>query len=473
MSQPTLDWEKIIEWDKKYIWHMVYTAQEYKPFPIAKTEGHYIIDAQGNKILDFMSQLICVNVGQRHPKVIQAIKNALDEFGYVDEVFVTKYKSELAKIIMEDILGSENWPGKCRFLTTGSEATEKALQVVKLYTDRPNIVARDYSYHGWTEGASNVTRTRRARTILTRGDGKTREMPGKDKGGYFFIPAAHCYRCPIGHTYPECKDKSGKISCILAAEFMLKELGPETVAGIIVEGVPGVGSYVPPDEYLPQLRKITQDMNVPLILDEVMSGFGRTGKWFAYQHWGIEPDIVTVAKGISSSQIPCSGLIISKKIGNFLDEWRDMVVSTFAAHPISVAAALANIKVIMEEKLVENAAKMGEYLLNGLRRLQEKHKCVGNVSGIGLFAQVELVKNRETKEVWFKGDRHDTWPIEDLTKVPVNIIQLKALEKGVLTAGWAPQTLRIGPSLTITEAEIDKFLDALDYGLTEVDKMCD
>ncbi len=469
-----INWEKLIEWDNKYIWHMVYTANEYKPFPIAKTEGHYIIDSQGNKILDFMSQLICVNTGQRHPKVIKTIKDALDEFGYVDEVFLTKYKAELAKLIMEDILGSEKWPGKCRFLTTGTEAIEKALQVVRLYTDRPNIISRDYSYHGWTEGAANVTRTRRARTMLTRGDGKTREMPCKDKGGYFFIPAAHCYRCPIGHGYPECKDRTdGKLACILAAEYLFKELGPETVAGVIVEGVPGVGSYVPPDEYLPQLRRITTDMNIPLIVDEVMSGFGRTGKWFAYQHWNVEPDVVTMAKGISSSMIPCSGLVISKDISSFLDEWRDMVVSTFAAHPIAMAAALANVKVIMEEKLVENAAKMGVYLMDGLIRLKEKHKCIGHVSGKGLFAQVELVKNKETKEVWFKGDRHDTWPVEDLAKVPVVIVQAKALEKGVLTAGWAPQTLRIGPSLTITEPEIDKFIEALDYGFVEVDKMCD
>ena len=467
-----VDWNKVIEWDRSYYLDILQAQEEWMPFPVVKVEGNYLIDAEGNKILDLISGLVSANVGQRHPKVVEAIKRVLDRYGFVWELMQTPEKSEAAKLIIEDILDDEGWAGKVRFVNSGSEANEEAMILAKLYTDRPYVVCRDYAYHGWTLGAGSCTSLNLWRNILSSPTAdKWKEVRGFPAHGFFVVPAPFCYRCPYGFEGPRYCTVDGKRACINALWHRLLNLGPENVAAVITEVISGGGLIVPPPEWVKELRELTEKNGILLIIDEIMTGFGRTGRWFCYQHYGIHPDILTLGKGIVSSQLPAAGLVVSKKMVELLDSYRWWHANTHAAHPVVMAAVVENIKVLMEEGLIRRAAEMGEYLGTQLKKLEEEHRCVGYVSGMGLFWGVELVKNKETKEPFTKEDRY-AMGTGDISKWAVNIVEMKALEKGVRVAGFVPNCLRIGPALTITKEEIDKAIEALDYAFGALDELC-
>lgn len=217
---------------------------------------------------------------------------------------------------------------------------------------------------------------------------------------------------------------------------------------------------------------MTKKLGILWIDDEVMCGFGRTGKWFAYQHWlpDVTPDIMVIGKGMVSAALPAAGVVVSKDIAKFFDQYRWGHYSTYSAHPVCMAAVVANIKAMIEEKIPDRAAKMGVYLGEKLKDLEDRHKCVGNVSGMGLFWAVELVKDKETKEPFVKEDRN-AYFWGDISKYPSRIVAQKCLEKGVIVGGWLPNTLRIAPPLVITEDEINHGIAALDYAFTHLDKM--
>jgi taurine--2-oxoglutarate transaminase len=465
-------WNKIIQWDRNYYLKIRYAMEEWHPLPIGGTEGPYLIDKDGQKILDLLSGLISVNVGQRHPKVIEQIKKALDEYSYVWEVFTTPYKAEAAKLIIEDILGPDNWAGRVRFVNSGSEANEEALILAKLYTNRPFIITRAMSYHGWTEGAGACSRIPAWRGTITSPKTKERRVvPTFPAGGYFVAPPPFCYRCPFGHEYPDCK-VDGRVACISATEDLILSLGPDNVAAIITEIICGGALIISPPEYLQELRKFTREHGILWIDDEVMTGFGRTGKWFAYQHYGVTPDIMTMAKGISSCHLPAAGVVVSKDLAEFFEKYRWWHAVTFGAHPVCMAAVVANLKVMIEEKLPERAAEMGKYMEPKLKELEERHKCVGQVSGMGLFWGIEIVRNKETKEPFIKEDRYFTGA-GDIYNYPINKILAHCyFGKNVLVSGFVPNGIRIGPALTITKEEIDKGIEALDYALSVIDSMC-
>lgn len=468
-----IDWKEIAEWDEKYILKCHYTQKEYQMAAIESTEGDYLITPDGTRLLDFYNQLYCVNIGQRNPKVVAAIKEAVDRYGFVWDHYTTDYKTKVAKLIIEDILGDQDWPGKLRYVNSGGEAAEVATMIARLYTGKALIATREHAYHGVTGGAVALNRVFAGRNHLSGGNDMTiRQVPGQSAGNAFVCPMPFCYRCSIGHTYPECKSSGTQLPCVLATERLILNHGVDQVAAIIVEPAMGAGTIMPPDEYLSQIYEMTRRLGILWIVDEVLMGFGRLGEWFGHQKYGkdLKPDIMCMAKGISSSSMPCGAVLVSKKIADFMDSMRWNHVSTFAAHPIAMAAAEANLEYMIENDIPRMAKKAGEYFGAGLAELEKKHKTVGLVMGAGMFWQVELVKNKATREPFIPDDRY-TGFAGDISNFPTGIIARKCMEKNVLLGGFVPNTLRIGASLTVSNADMDKALGALDYALTYLDTL--
>lgn len=458
-----INWERVQEWDRKYLMRTFNTQDEYQPIPIESTEGDYLIMPDGTRLLDFWNQLFCVNAGQKNQKINAAIKEALDRYGFVWDLYSTDYKAKAAKLIIEDILGDEGWAGKIRFVSTGSEAVETALNIARLYTGRPLVVTREHDYHGWTGGAAPTTRLRGYRSGLVGNnpDSLPRQVPGSYNSAVLMAPSPNAFRDSDG-TY--LKDENGELLSVKYTRRMIENYGPELVAAVITEVTQGAGSDMHPYEYIPQIRKMTKELGVLWINDEVLTGFGRTGKWFGYQHYGVQPDIITIGKGLSSSALPAAGVIVSKEIAEFMDKYRWETVSTYSGHPVAMAAVCANLEVMMEENLVEKAHHAGEYFRSKLGLLQAKHKSIGSFDGYGVLWIVELV-NPKTKQPYVKIDRNFSHGMNP-NQMPTQIIIQKALEKGVLIGGVMPNTMRIGSSLNVSREDIDKAMGALDYALT-------
>jgi len=476
-SEGSIDWVTMEEWDRKYYIHNIYAQDEYNPVFISKTEGRHFYLKDGTKILDFMSQLISDHIGQRHPKVISGIKEALDRYGHVYFAFTTDYRAKASKLLIEDII-QDDWAGRVRFMSTGTEGVELALHMAKLYTGRPYVITQEHSFHGWTTGAGGgCTRLRGyANNLASPTDPNSySDVPGFPTPGYYMTPAPYCYRCPVGHTYPDCKSRmpDGKLPCLLPLEHLIDVIGPENIAAVITEIMfGGAGIYSPP-EYIPQLREITKKHGILWIDDEVITGFGRLGKQFAYQLYeDVFPDLMVIGKGLTSCALPSGGVVASKEIGEFFDQQRWWSGSSHESHPITLAAIIANLEVMIEEDIVSKAAETGQYLETQLRKLESQHKSIGQIAGAGMFWVVDIVKNRETREAFVKEDRN-SMRAGDLSHWPINIVLQKCLEKGVFLSGFTPNTVKIGPALTTTREEIDQGIAAFDYALDELDKMCD
>jgi taurine---2-oxoglutarate transaminase len=332
---------------------------------------------------------------------------------------------------------------------SGTEANEAAFKIARMYTGKTKIIARYRSYHGST-----------AASIAATGDPRRWAMEPSGKGpGMVFSPEVNCYKCPIKHTYPECG-----IACADYLEHMI--VNESDVAAVVVEPVVGTnGVLVPPPEYFPKLRKICDDHGVLLIADEVMSGWGRTGKWFAVDHWGVKPDILTTAKGITSAYVPLGLCATTGKIAEFFDEHFFSHGHTYEAHPMSVAPAVATIKEMQRLNLVERANEMGEYLGEKLMELKAKHRSIGDVRGLGLFWAVDLVKDQKTKAPF------NTWQ-EKLDGKPLVVDQIgaKMAGLGVTIQAWMSH-LVVAPPLIVEKADIDKGVAALDEALAIADAL--
>ncbi|MFO1464843.1 MAG: aspartate aminotransferase family protein [Steroidobacteraceae bacterium] len=472
-ASDSIDWKQVAEWDEKYVFHVLYTKDEYHSTPVASAEGCYVTLANGQRIFDFANQLVCVNMGHRHPRIQQAIRDATEKFGYVWEGMTTEYRSRAAKIIMED-MGVGRWAGRIRFLSTGTESVENMVLFAKLYTNRRNIVTRSYDYHGWTNTMSGGNGVRGYRSSLASGAGDPviRDVPDSPSPNYHYAPAPQCYRCPIGHKYPNCKDSKGTLACVRATEHLIRTIGPETVAGFLTEPAQGAGMIHPPKEYFPQIREMTQRLGVLWLDDEVMTGFGRLGEWFGYDVYGVEPDIMSVAKGIVSSALPAGGVVLSKKLTEFFDHWRFSTMSTFGSHPLAMAAVAANLEVMVEENILERVRMLGEHLGAGLADLERRHPSLGLVSGRGLMWAMELVRNKETREPFVGVDRFSIYA--KTPEVPASAVVGKVcFEEGVAVGAFLPNSIRLATAFIATKADIDLGLRALDKGLAELDKHCD
>jgi len=456
------DWNAIRAWDEDYYAHVFVAADEYEHLAVASADGDFIELADGTRLLDFTSGLLCTNAGHRNERIRRAIVEALDRYGFVFEGYATDYRSRAAKLLVEDLLGPDHWAARVRFVSSGSEAVELALLIAKLVTGRPNVISRDFAYHGWTHGALSLMGLPGARGILASAETEELRRPaGVPMAGVHFAPAPYCFDCPIGHTYPACKRGGESLACIDALEHLILTLGPDTIAAVVAEPIFGVGMFHPPAEYLPQLRELTRRHNILWIDDEVMTGFGRTGKHFAYQHApGVTPDLMVVGKGMVSAALPAGGVVMSREIAEFMADYRWETVSTFAGHPVVSAAICANLEWLIEEQVAETAAALGAHMGMRLQELAASHPCVAEASGAGLLWAVELVRPDGSGERFVPADRH-ALPVGPNQFSPSYFVARECAKRGVALATAPPNTLRLGPPLTTTTDHIDQGVEAL------------
>ncbi len=432
--------------EKEYVYGTWRYEPTWTPVVIDEGEGCYITDIKGKRYLDFSSQLMCSNLGHRSTKVIDAINRQAKKLCYAAPGFATKPAALLGKRLAEITPGD-----LCKSFITlgGSEANEAAIKIARLYSGKTKFVSRYRAYHGATSGAISLT-----------GDPRNHHAVGMP--GVVRAPDCYCYRCPFGKEYPGCG-----ITCAEYIDEIVRMEGEYTVAGVVVEPIVGSnGILVPPNEYVPRLREICDERDVLLIDDEVMAGFGRTGKMFCIEHWDVVPDIMTLAKGLTGAFIPLGATVTNRKIADHFDQPGNLFShgQTYAMHPLGCAAALAAIDEYYEKKLVENAARMGEVLGKRLNELSETHASIGDVRGKGLFWGVELVRDRETKEPFVT--RREKFMPSVLKK-----ISAAAMEKGMYIVNTI-NILIVAPPLIVNEEQINEGIQVLDQVLTIADKEC-
>ncbi len=420
--------------------------KSWNPLHVVDAQDCYFIDSKGNRYLDFSSQLMCVNLGHKNAAVIAAIKEQADELPYALPGYATTARAELSKLLLEVLPEGLN---KFFFTTSGTEANEAAFKIARMYTGKRKIIARYRSYHGSTIGSIGAT-------------GELRRWPMEPFGkgpDFVFAPEVNCYDCPIRHTYPGCG-----IACADYLEHMI--VNESDVAAVLVEPVVGTnGVLVPPKEYMPKLRAICDRHNVLLIADEVMTGWGRTGEWFCMDHWGVKPDILTTAKGITSAYVPLGLCATSEKIGEFFVDHYFAHGHTYEAHPMTLKPAIATIHEMQRLGLVERARQLAPYMEDKLKELKYKHPSIGDVRGLGLFWGVELVKNQSTKEPFNTGrDKLDGKPLV------VDQIAAKMLASGVAINAWISHFV-IAPPLIVEKSEIDSGIAAFDDALSIADAL--
>jgi taurine---2-oxoglutarate transaminase len=417
------------------------------PLLITDAEGVYFYDDTGKRYIDFSSQLMCSNLGHKNKRVIEAITKQAEKLPYIAPVFLTEAAIEaveaLRSVFPEKL-------SKYFFSTSGTEANEAALKITR-QSKAPayKVISRYHSYHGATPAGAAFTGDPRrwyaeqARCVID---------------GVCFAPDNYCYRCPFDMTYPDCK-----VQCARYLDYMIKEEG--NVAAMIVEPVVGTnGRIVPPPEYYPILRQICDENGVLLIADEVMSGWFRTGKAFAMEHWNVTPDIMTTAKGATAAYTPAGITVSTEAVSNYFEQELFCHGHTYAYHALAasaIPAAVAEYKKLFDSGLPQRTS---QYLGQKLYELGDKHICVGDVRGLGHFWALEIVKNRKTKEPFdVKADK--------LSGKALMTAQIAgdAMKQGVYMAAWY-DTLVIAPPLIITEEQIDEALDILDKSLQIGDK---
>jgi len=408
------------------------------PLVGVKTEGVWIEDIDGNVFLDFGSGIAVVNVGHRHPDVVEAVKQQIDKCDHVNSCdYYTVPQVELAQELFRVTPG--NFKKRVFFTNSGTEAVECALKVAKWHTKRYYFVGFIGGFHGRTIGSLSFTTTgispRRYYAPM---------MPG-----VVHVPYAYCYRCLFKQTYPECG-----LYCLdyLEDTVFKRIVNPAETAGILVEPIQGAGGYiVPPEEYLPRLSKICKKNGIILIDDEVQTGFARTGKMWACEHWNVEPEIICMSKAMAGG-LPCGACVTRRETMDWTPSSHE---NTLGGNPIVIAAALAVLRVIRKERLAENAAKQGEYLIKRLKEMRETHKYLGDVRGKGLMVGIELVKDKKTKTPATE-ERND--------------LILEAFRRGVLLLGAGQSSLRLAPPLIINQQQIDVGLEIFEESLKTVEK---
>jgi len=436
--------ERVVADDRRYLIHSWSVQSALAPLAVAGAEGRHFWDYEGNRYLDFASQLVNVSIGHQHPKVVAAIKEQADTLCTIGPPMANDKRSEAARLIAEVMPGDLE---RTFFTNGGAEANENAVKLARWATGRHKVIARYRSYHGATAGA--VTLTGDPRRWFAE--------PGIAGVVRMFDP--YTYRCPAGHPDP-CPVCSGGPHL----EEILQYEGPHTVAAVILETVTGTnGIIVPPDGYLRSIRETCDRHGILLILDEVMAGWGRTGRWFACDHWDVVPDLITTAKGINSGYVPLGALTVRRHVYETIKDRFFAGGLTYSGHPLACAAAVASIEAFREEGIVENSAAMGDVLHEKLPRLQERHPSIGDVRGLGLFWGIELVRDRKTREplVPFNAGGEAAEPMTRITKA--------CLERGLYPfVHW--NVFAITPPLNITREELDEGLGILDEVLAIADE---
>ncbi len=418
------------------------------PPRVVSAKGVRFTTEDGRERLDFSSCFVSHSIGHQDSRVVKAICEQAETLTSFAPSFSTKPRALFAKMLAEITPGDLS---RSFISLGGTEANEAAVKICHQYTGQRKIITRYRTYHGGT--ATSMS--------LSAGDPRSwaQVLGGTE---VVSVPHPYCYRCMFGQEYPECD-----LRCVKYIDEVIElEGGSEKVAGIIFEPVTGAnGIIVPPPEYFPELRKICDKWGVLMIADEVMSGFGRTGRWFAMDHWDVVPDILTMAKGLTCGYLPIGVTTVRKHIGDRFKEQFFSHGATYAGHALCCAAALTTVSIYQEDRLIENSENMGKYLLEKAKELQEKHPCIGDVRGLGLFVGLELVKNKKTREPIITVDakiRPGMNPKLEVAK--------KLGELGMMAMAANPgNVIAMAPPLIITKDEIDEGVAIMDKALEVAD----
>jgi len=437
--------EDLDAYEVEHVFHSWSYQPAQAPLRVAGAKGLRFKGEDGRERLDFSSCFININIGHQDQRVVDTICEQARQLCSFAPALSTKPRALLARMLAEITPGDLS---RSVISLGGPEANEAAVKMCHQFTGRRKILARYRSYHGGTAAAMSLC-VGDVRNWLQVLPGGTEVVP---------VPMPYCYRCMLGQKYPDCD-----LQCVKYIDEVIElEGGGEKVAGIIGEPIPGAnGIIVPPPEYWPELRKVCDKWGILMIADEVMTGFGRTGKWFAMDHWGVVPDIMSMAKGITCGYLPMGATIARKHIGDQFKETFFNHGATYAAHALGCATALRVIRIYQEDNLIQNSAKLGAYLLEKGLELKDKHASVGDVRGLGLFLGLELVKNKKTRE-----------PIMPLkAKImpgsnPKIELAKKLAQLGMTALAVNPgNVIGVAPALIATKDEIDEGMAILDKAL--------
>ena len=432
---------RVFDLDRSYVFHSWSAQKALKPMCVAGSQGSYFWDYDGNKYLDFASQLVNVNIGHQHPKVIAAIQDQAGKLATVAPQHANDKRGEAAQRIVELAGGKA---AKVFFTNGGADGVENAIRMARLHTHKHKILSAYRSYHGNTGSAIQAT-------------GDPRRWPNEYSAQQVHFFGPYLYRSEFWATTPEQESERA----LTHLEHVIQFEGPGTVGAVLLESVIGTaGILVPPPGYLEGVRALCDKYEIVMILDETMSGFGRTGKWFAYQNWNVEPDLVVFAKGSNSGYVPVGGVIISSEIAATFDERVFPGGLTYSGHPLAAASIVGSIDAMKEEKIIENAASIGENVLGpGLRELAEKHPVIGEVRGLGVFWALDLVINRETRE--------PLAPYGGTSQAMTDLVT-ECKKRGLMPFANFNR-MHVVPPCVVTEAEACEGLEILDQAFSAID----
>ncbi|TQR87030.1 aspartate aminotransferase family protein [Mycobacterium hodleri] len=430
------------ELDRKHVFHSWSAQAQITPMTIVASDGQYVWDGNGNKLLDFSGQLVFTNIGHQHPTVVKAIAEQAAKLCTVAPQHVNAARSEAARLIAERTPGDLN---RVFFTNGGADAVEHAVRMARLHTGRYKVLSRYRSYHGGTDTAVNLT-------------GDPRRYPNDyASSGVVHFNGPFLYRSSF---YAENEQQESE-RALEYLERLIQHEGASTFAAIILESVPGTaGIMVPPPGYMAGVREICNKYGIVMIADEVMAGFGRTGKWFAIQHFDVVPDLITFAKGVTSGYVPLGGVAINDAIYSTFADRAYPGGLTYSGHPLACAAAVATLNVMEDEGMVANAARIGSEVLGpGLADLAARHPSVGEVRGLGVFQAIELVANPQTRE-----------PLAPYgSSSPAMNAVIAACKSGGLLPFANFNRIHAVPACNISDAEVAEGLKILDAALTVAD----
>ncbi len=432
---------EVYDLDRAHVFHSWSAQDKIAPMPLAGAEGSYVWDYDGARYLDLSSQLVNTNIGHQHPKVVAAIQEQAARLCTIAPQHANDVRGQAARLIASK---APDGFDHVFFTNGGAEAVENAVRMARLHTGRQKVLTRYRSYHGGTQTAVTAT-------------GDPRRWPNDWWSSgvvHFFGP--FLYRSPFYSETPEQETERA----LAHLEQTIRFEGPDTIAAIMLETIPGTaGIMLPPPGYLAGVREMCDRFGILLILDEVMAGFGRTGAWFAFDHYDVRPDLITFAKGVNSGYVPLGGVVISAPV---VDTFRERVYPgglTYSGHPLACAAAVATITAMEEEGIVENARRIGDEVLGpGLAELADRHPVIGEARGVGVFWALDLVKNRETKE--------ELAPYGGTSEAMGAL--LGALKKRGVLPFANYHRLHVVPPCTISEAEAKEGLAILDEALGDI-----
>jgi taurine--2-oxoglutarate transaminase len=440
--------DQILPLSKEHVFWTWSAQAKVNPIPVKRAKGVYFWDTSDKRYLDFNSMTMCVNIGHGDSRVIEAIKAQLDELPYAAPGMATRIRAVASRMVAEVTPGGEL--SKILFTLGGADANENAFKIARTFTGRHKILSRYRSYHGATAGAMAAT-----------GDPRRVAWEPNLMSGVVHFLDPYRYRSTFHRTTPDISEADFTLDYLNHLEEVIRYEGPKTIAAILMESVTGTnGIIIPPQGYMQGVRALCDKYGILMISDEVMSGFGRTGKWFAVEHWDVVPDIMTLAKGLTSAYAPLGAVTMKPEVAACFDERVFESGLTYTSHPVSLAAAVANIQVMKDDHIVEHAAAMGPVLHKLLSDLGESHPSVGDIRSIGLFGIIELVRDRRSKEPMAPWNGSST---------EMAAFRKYCLEHGLYVyTHW--HTVLIIPPLIITEIQLREGFAVIEEALKITDK---